>query len=59
MKKKQLSLIAALLLGMISPKLKAQDFVGFNSHPYAGVSAIDVNPASIAGTVYKADINVV
>jgi hypothetical protein len=59
MKKHQLTLIGALLLGMLSPTLKAQDFVGFNSHPYAGVSAIDVNPASIAGTVYKADINVV
>ncbi len=34
----------------------AQDFIGFNSHPYAGVSGMDVNPANILGTVYKADI---
>lgn len=55
-----LALFMLLGLGMLVPKqLHAQDFVGFNTHPYAGVSAIDVNPASIAGTVYKADINVI
>lgn len=61
MKKNKLSIIAAsaLLLVMLSPTVNAQDFVGFNSHPYAGVSAMDVNPASIAGTVYKADITVI
>lgn len=45
-----------LLLFMHFNSLQAQDFVGFNTHPYSGVSGIDVNPASIGGTVYKADV---
>ena len=44
---------------LVCTSVAAQDFVGFNSHPYAGVTAIDVNPANIAGTIYKADINIV
>ena len=51
--------IVALLLSLSSLSLSAQDFIGFNTTPYAGVNAIDLQPASIAGTVYKADITAV
>ena len=51
--------IIALLLSLSSLSLSAQDFIGFNTTPYAGVNAIDLQPASIAGTVYKADITAV
>ncbi len=37
----------------------AQDFTGFNVNPWAGVTSIDLQPANIVGTVYRADINLV
>jgi len=37
----------------------AQDFAGFNVNPWSGVTGIDLQPANIVGTVYKADINLV
>lgn len=57
MKKKLLVLL--MVLCALYGKLLAQDFIGFNTNPYAGVSAVDLQPASIAGTVYKSDINIV
>lgn len=49
-------LCAVCLLFLWADTASAQDFVGFNTHPYAGVSAVDINPASLGGTVYKADV---
>lgn len=49
----------SIALLLVSLSTKAQDFVGFNSHPYAGVTSLDVNPANVAGTVYKVDVNLV
>ena len=51
-------LFAFILFVVSSLNLRAQDFIGFNTNPYAGVTAIDLQPASIVGTVYRADINI-
>ena len=44
-----------LLLLLLSPMVKAQDIMGFNTGNYAGISGIDINPASIADSRYKFD----
>jgi len=38
---------------------KAQDFTGFNINPWSGVTGIDLQPANVVGSVYKADINLI
>ncbi|MGB1207335.1 MAG: DUF5723 family protein [Chitinophagales bacterium] len=57
--KSYLSVVVLLFLSLSSLSLSAQDFIGFNTTPYAGVNSIDLQPASIAGTVYKFDITAV
>ena len=46
-----------LIFGHI-PNSQAQDFVGFNTNAWAGVTGIDIQPAIIMGGVYKVDVNV-
>ena len=48
-------LLSVLLL---SGTVYAQDFAGLRTSNYAGVSGIDLNPASIADSRYNLDINV-
>lgn len=54
---KKYILLVVLLLFLSHQISKAQqDLVGFNTTPFAGVSAVDVQPASILGSVYKVDV---
>ncbi len=56
MKSKIIALFYLLILAGFSAK--AQDIMGFNTGNYAGISGIDLNPASIADSRYKFDMGV-
>lgn len=53
---KQFLLSALVIIGLCG-KSNAQDFLGFNSSNYAGVSGIDLQPASIVDNRMKVDIS--
>jgi outer membrane protein OmpA-like peptidoglycan-associated protein len=54
----QIKLIAFFLFILFGTgRLSAQDFIGFTTGNYAGVNKVHYNPASIADSRYKADIN--
>lgn len=52
---KNLLLMAAA--GLTISYAQAQDFPGFRTSRYAGVNGVFTNPASIAGSPYKFDVN--
>ena len=56
MKSKFLRLLLLCLL--LAPFANAQDIIGFSSSNYAGISGIDLNPASIADSRYKFDFGI-
>ena len=53
---KQFLLSAIVIIGLCG-KSNAQDFLGFNSSNYAGVTGIDLQPASIVDNRMKVDIS--
>lgn len=57
MKYTSLTLFSALTL--LAGSLKAQDYAGYRTSNYAGVNAVYSNPAFIADSRYRIDINVV
>jgi outer membrane protein OmpA-like peptidoglycan-associated protein len=48
-----------LLVLFISSNLSAQDFPGYNTSNYAGISSIDIQPASIVDSRYIVDANII
>lgn len=59
MSRVRVMLAAVCLFFCTAVDIRAQDYVGFNANPWSGVTGIDLQPANILGTVYKADINLV
>jgi outer membrane protein OmpA-like peptidoglycan-associated protein len=55
--KKLILLLIVVLL--ISPFVKAQDFLGYINSNYSGVTGIDLNPAAVVDSRYKADISLI
>src|SRR5690606_7901248 len=47
-----------VFVGLLNP-LKAQDWLGFHSSNYAGVQGISFQPASIADSRYKFQMNLI
>ena len=57
---KLLRYISAICILFLSVSISfSQDFLGYGSSNYAGVSGIDLNPASIADSRYKFDMTLV
>ena len=46
------------LFSLFTGVLHAQDFIGYGTSNYSGVNGIDMQPASIADSRYKLDVNV-
>ncbi len=55
--KKLVALAACLIVAFGS--LRAQSYMGYLYNNYEGIAGVIANPASIAGTVYKLDVNII
>ncbi|MBN8703589.1 MAG: OmpA family protein [Bacteroidetes bacterium] len=47
------------LLVILTTSIKSQDFLGYINSNYSGVNGINLNPASIADSRYKVDVNLI
>lgn len=54
-----IKIVLVLSLVIFSISLKAQFWLGYSSSNYAGVHAMDINPAAVADNRYLLDINLV
>ena len=59
MKRKSTNYFIAFIFTILTGNIFAQDIPGFNMSNYAGVSGIDIQPASIADMRYKFDLELV
>ncbi len=53
------NIVIAFFLASIFQQVNAQDFLGYSNSNYAGVSGVDLNPASIADSRYKFDMTLI
>ena len=54
-----LTLFLTIVFMMVGFQGGAQDWTGFNTDNFAGVNRMQINPASIATTPYKVDVNII